>query len=183
MNLTEFLNDDEFDADLPGGHEKDVVIPEGSRNATMSRFAGIVIKKYGDTEKAYQSFLEKAATCVPPLDNSELNTIWHSAQRFYSKISREDGYVPPEVYNDENSYKPEDFSDVGQAEVLSKYFANELRYSPATHLSDTASLLAGNRTRRTGRRSWTYSQAAHRSQSKYDGGSAEAQKLRSAGNP
>ena len=28
---------------------------------------------------------------------------------------------------------PEDFSDVGQAEVLSKYFANELRYSPATH--------------------------------------------------
>ncbi len=87
----------------------------------------------GDTEKAYQSFLEKAATCVPPLDNSELNTIWHSAQRFYSKICREDGYVPPEVYNDENSYKPEDFSDVGQAEVLSKYFANELRYSPATH--------------------------------------------------
>ena len=133
MNLTEFLNDDEFDADLPGGHEKDVVIPEGSRNATMSRFAGIVIKKYGDTEKAYQSFLEKAATCVPPLDSSELNTIWHSAQRFYSKISREDGYVPPEIYNDENSYKPEDFSDVGQAEVLSKYFANELRYSPATH--------------------------------------------------
>ena len=59
MNLTEFLNDDEFDSDLPGGHEKDVVIPEGSRNATMSRFAGIVIKKYGDTEKAYQSFLER----------------------------------------------------------------------------------------------------------------------------
>jgi hypothetical protein len=82
MNLTDFLNDDECDADLPGGHEKDIVIPEGSRNATMSRFAGIVIKKYGDTEKAYQSFLEKAATCVPPLDNSELNTIWHSAQRF-----------------------------------------------------------------------------------------------------
>ena len=45
MNLTDFFNDDEFDADLPGGHEKDVVIPEGSRNATMSRFAGIVIKK------------------------------------------------------------------------------------------------------------------------------------------
>jgi hypothetical protein len=63
MNLTEFLNDDEFDAGLPGGHKKDAVIPEGSRNAVMSRFAGIVIKKYGDSEKAYQSFLEKAATC------------------------------------------------------------------------------------------------------------------------
>ena len=59
MNLTEFLNDDEFDADLPGGHEKDVVIPEGSRNATMSRFAGIVIKKYGDTEKALPKFSGK----------------------------------------------------------------------------------------------------------------------------
>ncbi|MCI1723483.1 MAG: hypothetical protein LKM41_11980 [Lachnospiraceae bacterium] len=99
----------------------------------MSRFAGIVIKKYGDSEKAYQSFLEKAATCVPPLDNNELSTIWHSAQRFYLKISKEDGYVPPEAYNDENSYKPEDFSDVGQAEVLAKYFSGELRYSPATH--------------------------------------------------
>ncbi len=30
------------------------------------------------------------------------------------------------------SYKPNDFSDCGQAEVLAKYFSNELRYSPAT---------------------------------------------------
>ena len=133
MNLTEFLNLDEFDADLQGGYKKDMVIPEGSRNATMSRFAGIVIKKYGDSEQAYQCFLEKAETCVPPLEESELNTIWHSAQRFYSKISSEDGYVPPEIYNDENCYKPSDYSDVGQAEVLAKYFSNELRYSPATH--------------------------------------------------
>lgn len=59
MNLTEFLNDDEFDADLPGRHEMDVVIPEGSRNATMSRFAGIVIKKYGDTEKSIPEFSGK----------------------------------------------------------------------------------------------------------------------------
>jgi putative DNA primase/helicase len=133
MNLTEFLNGEDFDKNLSGGYEKDSVIPEGSRNATMSRFAGIVIKKYGDTDTAYQSFLEEAAKCNPPLEVGELNTIWHSAQRFYSKISKEDGYVSPEVYNDENSYKPDDFSDVGQAEVLAKYFSNELRYSPSTH--------------------------------------------------
>lgn len=133
MNLTEFLNGEDFDKNLSGGYEKDSVIPEGSRNATMSRFAGIVIKKYGDTDTAYQSFLEEAAKCNPPLEAGELNTIWHSAQRFYSKISKENGYVSPEVYNDENSYKPDDFSDVGQAEVLAKYFSNELRYSPATH--------------------------------------------------
>ena len=49
MNLTEFLNDDEFDADLPGRHEMDVVIPEGSRNATMSfcRYRHKEIRRYG----------------------------------------------------------------------------------------------------------------------------------------
>ena len=109
------------------------VIPEGSRNATLSRFAGKVIKKYGDGEKAYQAFLEEAAKCVPPLDSSELSTIWNSAQRFYARLSQQEGYVAPEIYNDPNSYKPGDYSDVGQAEVLAKYFCNELRYSPATH--------------------------------------------------
>ena len=133
MNLTEFLNEELFDEELPQGNFDTSVIPEGSRNATMSRFAGRVIKKYGDTEKAYQTFLEEAAKCVPPLDNSELSTIWHSAQRFYTKLSQQEGYVAPEVYNDPSCYKPEDYSDVGQAEVLGKYFSSELRYSPATH--------------------------------------------------
>ena len=133
MNLTEFLNEDMFDEYLLQGNFDTSVIPEGSRNATMSRFAGRVIKKYGDTEKAYQTFLEEADKCVPPLDNAELSTIWHSAQRFYTKLSQQDGYVVPEVYNDPSCYKPEDYSDVGQAEVLGKYFSSELRYSPATH--------------------------------------------------
>ncbi len=51
MNLTDYLQGDDFDADLPDRHAPKV-IPEGSRNATMSRFAGRVIKKYGDTETA-----------------------------------------------------------------------------------------------------------------------------------
>ena len=99
----------------------------------MSRFAGRVIKKYGDSEEAYQCFLDEAAKCTPPLEDSELSTIWHSAQRFYARVQQQAGYVPPEVYNDDTSYKPEDFSDVGQAEVLAKHFSGELRYSPATH--------------------------------------------------
>lgn len=133
MNLTEFLEDDLFDEGLPEGQYDSSVIPEGSRNATLSRFAGRVIKKYGDTDKAYQAFLEEAAKCEPPLDNSELGTIWHSAQRFYARLSNQEGYVAPEVYNDPSCYKPGDYSDVGQAEVLAKYFSKELRYSPATH--------------------------------------------------
>ena len=134
MNLTEFLeSEDEFDAGMPGNNRNPSVIPEGSRNATMSRFAGRVIKKYGDSEEAFNCFMEEAAKCNPPLEQSELLTIWHSAQKFYDRLSQQDGYVPPEVYNDSNSYKPGDFSDVGQAEVLAKHFAGELRYSPATH--------------------------------------------------
>lgn len=132
MNLTEYLEEDIFDDGMPQGNF-DGTIPEGSRNATMSRFAGRVIKKYGDGETAYQAFQEEAAKCVPPLDHAELSTIWHSAQRFYARLREQEGYVPPELYNDPNCYKPGDYSDVGQAEVLAKYFSGELRYSPATH--------------------------------------------------
>ena len=133
MNLTEYLNEDIFDEDMPEGQYDGATIPEGSRNATMSRFAGKVIKKYGDGDTAYQAFLEEADKCDPPLDAAELATIWHSAQRFYARVQQEEGYVAPELYNDPSCYKPEDYSDVGQAEVLAKYFSNELRYSPATH--------------------------------------------------
>ena len=133
MNLTEFLENDDFDAEMSDGHHASVVIPEGSRNATMSRFAGRVIKKFGDSGEAYQCFLEEAEKCTPPLESAELITIWHSAQRFYARVQQQDGYVPPEIYNDGTSYQPEDFSDVGQAEMLAKHFSGELRYSPATH--------------------------------------------------
>ena len=134
MTLSEYLSADDFDADMPQGtHGGTQVIHEGSRNATMSRFAGRVIKKYGDNDTAFQCFMEEAEKCTPPLEQQELMTIWHSAQKFYAKVQQQDGYVPPEVYNDATSYKPDDFSDVGQAEVLAKYFSGELHYSPATH--------------------------------------------------
>ena len=134
MTLTEFLSADDFDADLPKGtHGGNTIIPEGSRNASMSRFAGRVIKKYGDNDTALNCFLEEAEKCDPPLEQQELMTIWRSAQKFYAKVQQQDGYIPPELWDDDRSYKPDDFSDVGQAEVLAKYFSGELRYSPATH--------------------------------------------------
>ena len=100
---------------------------------TANPFAGRVIKKYGDSEEAFKCFLEEVNKCTPPLEQQELMTIWHSAQKFYARVQRQDGYIPPELYNDDTSYKPDDFSDVGQAEVLAKHFSGELRYSPATH--------------------------------------------------
>lgn len=133
MNLTEFLDADLLEDDLEElDFGSDRVIEEGSRNATMSRFASRVLKKYGDGEQAYQAFNEESEKCVPPLGAQELRTIWNSARRFYRRLSQQDGYVPPEVYNDPSCYKPGDFSDVGQAEVLAKYFNGELRYSPST---------------------------------------------------
>lgn len=126
INLSEYLGEDDFDKSF-------TTIKEGSRNKTMSHFASKVIKKYGDTDEAYKRFLDKSKECSPPLEDSELNMIWHSAKKFYSRIVKEGGYIPPEEYNSESTYKPNDYSDVGQAEVLGKNFENELRYSPATH--------------------------------------------------
>ncbi|MDL2205818.1 phage/plasmid primase, P4 family [Eubacteriales bacterium OttesenSCG-928-N13] len=106
-------------------------IPEGSRNATLSHYAGRVLKRLGNTEEAHKMFLEKAATCSPPLESGELSTIWHSAVGFYGRISARDDYIPPDQYGD-FLYMPGDQSDVGEARMLEQVFSDQLRYSPAT---------------------------------------------------
>ena len=74
-------------------------ISEGSRNSTMSRLAGRLIKRYGNTEKAQQIFRERAMRCSPLLDDTELSSIWNSAVKFGKKLEKQEGYVPPEEYN------------------------------------------------------------------------------------
>lgn len=132
MTLSTFLADDDFDRDMDLGSYGDVVIPEGSRNATLSHYAGRILKRFGNTEEAHTHFAEVAACCQPPLEQSELDTIWRSAQRFYEKVSAQDGYIPPEQYNQDLQLKPTDYSDVGQATVLSREYEDRLRYSPST---------------------------------------------------
>ena len=132
MTLSTFLADDDFDADLDSGSYGDIVIPEGSRNATLSHYAGRILKRFGNKEEAHAHFEEVAACCQPPLEQSELDTIWRSAQRFYEKVSAQDGYIPPEQYNQDLQLKPTDYSDVGQATVLSREYEDRLRYSPST---------------------------------------------------
>ena len=114
--IVDFLGEDKF-ADFDASLEQ---VPEGQRNSTMSHIAGKIIKRYGNTEEAYQIFLKKAELCNPPLLESELNTIWHSAGKFGSKVSKQEGYIPPEQYNSDCRLKPDDFSDVGQAMVLAR---------------------------------------------------------------
>lgn len=132
MTLTTFLADDDFDANMDSGSYGDIVIPEGSRNATLSHYAGRILKRFGNTDEANKHFAEVAACCQPPLEQSELDSIWRSAQRFYGKVAAQEGYIPPEQYNQDLQLKPSDYSDVGQATVLAREYEGKLRYSPST---------------------------------------------------
>lgn len=132
MTLTTFLTDDDFDANMDSGSYGDIVIPEGSRNATLSHYAGRILKRFGNTDEAHKHFAEVAACCQPPLEQSELDSIWRSAQRFYGKVAAQEGYIPPEQYNQDLQLKPSDYSDVGQATVLAREYEGKLSYSPST---------------------------------------------------
>ena len=104
--LTDFIVDEPEDEDSIGDTFTDddfanlgEIIPEGSRNSTMSKFAAKVLKRFGDTQEAYECFMSKSQQCVPLLDKSELNSIWNSAKKLYKKISSQPHYIPPEEYN------------------------------------------------------------------------------------
>ena len=126
--ILEILEEDDF----AKWEESLEQIGEGSRNTTMSHVAGKLIKRYGDTQSAYELFLKTATKCNPPLPDEELERIWNSAKRFGNKVSKQDGYIPPEQYNSGCVLRPEDFSDVGQATVLAQEYMDKLRYSPST---------------------------------------------------
>lgn len=127
--ITDFLNETDFDE----GMAQSGTISEGSRNATLSRFAGRVLKRYGITDRAKGIYLEEAAKCDPPLEDSELRTIWHSACRFAKKVQSAEGYLSPEAYAKKNeSLMPPDYSDIGQAKALVKQYGDELKFTPAT---------------------------------------------------
>ena len=134
MTVEEIVGDLDYDsaeAALPAGG----TIPEGSRNNTLSRFAGRVLIRYGNCDKAYELFREQADKCEPPLEEKELQTIWNSALKFAGNVQKQEGYVPPEQYDDDfrnASMQPEDYSDMGEARVLAKFYGSELRYTDAT---------------------------------------------------
>ena len=124
------------DEEKEAGRQYSIII-EGTRNKTMSRFAGRVITRYGNTEKARKIFDDEAVKCEPPLEAEELDSIWASAARWYeNKISKQDDYIPPNEYNttDFQTLKPGDYSDIGEAKVLAREYGNELRYTDSTDL-------------------------------------------------
>ena len=94
--LNEFLDDLENEQAFASmGH----TIPEGNRNSTLSRIGAKIIKRYGDTAKSKELFLQAAEQCIPPLENRELENIWVGKQRLYVKMRKQPGYIPPDAYN------------------------------------------------------------------------------------
>ena len=106
-------------------------IPQGKRNATMSHYAGKLVKRFGVTDAAYKKFLEKAKQCEPPLELEELDKIWASAAKFWKKVSSSPDYIPPEEYTGD-SLKPDDFSDIGEARTFAAVYGGEVCYTEAT---------------------------------------------------
>ena len=142
MNIADELEDgelvntatdeEEFDAPSHSGP-----ILEGSRNKTLSHYAGRILKKYGlNDDRAFEVFMEYVAKCDPPLPKDEVATIWNSATRFYkTKVMTSEGYVPPDQFNDDfgkATLRPEDYSDIGEAKVLTREYGNELKFTNAT---------------------------------------------------
>jgi len=114
------------------------VIPIGQRNKTLSRFAAAVLKKYGNEDgKAYAAFREKTVTCEQPLPDSELSTIWRSAEGNYTRnTSKQPGYIPPAEYvaaDFSKSLEPSDYTDIGQANVIAGVYGNKLKFTKATN--------------------------------------------------
>lgn len=133
--LTDYLADsissgsEEFDLQDFGK----TVIYAGSRNSTLSRQSARILKRYGDTEEAYQQYLQLADKCDPPLPQHELASIWTSSKKLFKRIAASPDYIPPEKYGLlAFSLAPSDFSDVGQATVLQEQYKDVLRYSAAT---------------------------------------------------
>ena len=108
------------------------VIKCGERNSKLSKYAAIILKRYGDTEEARQLFEDKNEKCCEePLEDSELNLIWNSALKFYkTKILTNPNYVKPDEYGGE-SYVPSDMSDVGQALKFKEHYGSIIAYNPA----------------------------------------------------
>ena len=110
-----------------------LTIGEGSRNATLSRFAGRVLIRYGVGEQARALFNRKAGLCDPPLPQAEVEAIWRSATKFAGKVAADPSYISPTAYQALTSLKPDDYTDVGQAEAMATEYADKIRYSMATH--------------------------------------------------
>lgn len=111
-------------------------IGEGERNATMFRLARKFLWRHDDTPLARALFNEQAKFCEPPLPERELESIWKSNVAYLARMKAEGKYLPPAEYFRKNAVmdtlRPEDYTDLGQAEVMARYFRGRVAYTTAT---------------------------------------------------
>ena len=129
LNILQFIDEDKF-----AMMNDQIVIEEGGRNTYLSHLASRLLVRFGNVEESYNAFIKaNVERCIPPIEESELKSIWHSALNFYKNtVLKNPNYVLPEKYNEDKSYRPDDFTDLGQATVLKDNYESCLRYSPST---------------------------------------------------
>ena len=122
------------------------VIHEGHRNETLSKYAGKVITRLGDTKKAREAFDKAADKCCPPLDSEELNTIWRSAQSFFhTTVETSKGYVEPDDYDEAGGHnkKPKGFT-VDDMKYVIKQLGITVRYNETVRIKEMTGLPTAN---------------------------------------
>lgn len=97
ITLNAFL--EEYESEVAFSEMENTTIPEGSRNNTMCRIGARIIKRYGDTGNAMELFFREAGRCNPPLEDTELKSVWAGCQKFHKKLCSTPEYIPPDVYN------------------------------------------------------------------------------------
>ena len=116
--------------------ENNSIIPYGKRHSTLFDYATRVVTRWGESDKAYSAFCSEIKKCVPPMEETELISIWESVcKHYHEKTENSPDYLPPELYelfSKAETLKPHDFTDLGQTNVFVKVFKDVVRYSTAT---------------------------------------------------
>ena len=90
-------------------NNKNSAILQGQRNNTMYNTACKSVTRHGDTSNAHQFFIEHSQSCIPHLDDIELQNIWDGAVKSYNNNVINDGnYISPVLFNLHPVLKPDD---------------------------------------------------------------------------
>ncbi len=138
--LSDFMETVEIDIQEPFNKnsfpENNSIIPYGKRHSTLFDYATRVVTRYGESDKAYSAFCSEIKKCVPPMEETELISIWESVcKHYHEKTENSPDYLPPELYelfSKAETLKPNDFTDLGQTNVFVKVFKDVVRYSTTT---------------------------------------------------
>ena len=134
MNLTAFMEKKKQEAPAVEKTEGKVIpiktptkrsktIPVGERNTTLSRRAGQILKRNGDTAGSRRRFDELCASCEERLSKAEEDTIYLSAQKFFhNTVEKSPTYIEPGNYDSPSFAILTDRGYVISAPLLADYY-------------------------------------------------------------